>query len=315
MLSSIQSQTVSQVSYLEPQQTKLPSKAESQWAQLQQYIQTDSDAYLLKFWVKQVSREQTDEDIRFQNLFDKMKKNLFGSTQFFDSASVSYKATDYIQTEKRVRDFDLMLFWERLCNDNPHLNLSRFDNADQIRIYLKDPLNQEKMATVFSLNLPGIAEIWPDLYREYGATHQLPPFTTERAMHAYLEDPQNRATIGAILSQKRELILSKTTRLPPEIRYFANLEELIFSNRKGVVLPQEVFELKQLKILQICHSELEKLSQKIGQLSQLQELSLIGTQFSQLPDNLLTLQATKIKIENKTEMALSNTMQAFLNTR
>ncbi len=312
MLSSIQSQTMTQISHLESQPSTLSSKAESQWAQLQQYTQTHSEAYLLRFWVKQVSREQADENSRFQNLFDKMKKNLFGSTQFFPASSVPSIADDYIRAEKCLRDFDLMLFWERLCNDQPYLNLSRFDTADQIRTYLEDPVNQEKLATISSLCLPGIAEIWPVLHLEYGATHQLPPFTTERAMHNYLENPQNRATIGAILSQKREWILSKTTRLPPEIKYFINLEELIFSNRKGVVLPKEVFELKQLKILKVCHAELEKLSKKIGQLAQLQELTLIGTQFSQLPDSLLTLQTTKITIENKTEMKLANAMQAFL---
>ncbi len=289
----------------------LTDKTTCEWEKLSSYTREIKDAYFFKFIVK-IASKQNNEENRFLSLFNSLKENLHGGGNFLPS-QVSFIAADYIQAESRLRDFDLIIFWKHVTDEHPALNLPQFEEAEQIRLYLKS--NTQSINQITFLRMNGIFEIWSDWHTKYGHSLSFPFFETEKEIHQYLENRENMSTIIQVLSKERETILAKTTRLPPEIKYFLNLEELTFSNRKALTLPKEVFSLRKLKILNICHSELQKLSKKIELTKDhLLELRLIGTQFTSLPCELLKLKLSKILVENKTQINLSLNMRNFLNT-
>ncbi|MFA6916002.1 MAG: hypothetical protein WC222_06365 [Parachlamydiales bacterium] len=266
-----------------------------QWQQLQNYTTNQKEAYFLRYLVKIASKEESDDN-KFTSLFMSMKMNLFGTQRFFSSNSI-YEAQTYINTEIQIRNFDLILFWRQVRKDNPFLNLPELDDADQIRFFLES--NPESVTKITVLQMNGIFETWSVWYEKYGESLGFPSCETEKEIHDYLEDDKNKDVIRKIISKELDTILEKTSRLPPEIKYFAGLEKLTYSNRKAWVLPKEVFTLSNLKVLNVRHSELRKLSKKIGGMKQLKKLRLIGAQFEYLPRSLSHLKRTKLVIENK----------------
>lgn len=284
----------------------------NQWDELKAYTQSTGDAYLLKYWVKKISTKQLDEAASFSSLFTKMVKNQFGSTKYFDKPSATNSAADYIQADRRIRDFDLQIFWKDLLQSNPKLELPELNEAEDIRAYLESPESISNIVQVTSISMRGIFDLWPYLFQKYGDSDNFPSLETEAEMHTYLENPINRPLIGKIIANERELILAKTTRLPPEIKHFVNLEELLFSNRKAVVLPKEIYALEKLRSIKVCHSELKKLSKRVGELTNLTELWLFGTKFKTVPESILKLKPNTVVIKNKSAMDLPKVIQSYL---
>lgn len=275
------------------------SKIQEQWEVLKQYTQENKEAFVLRFWVKKIPLTNGNP---FEALFKTMKQNMFGTEQFFTIQKPTNDASDYINIDRAIRDFDLEMFWQQLCQSNLELELPQFNKAEEIRLYLKDPENQKKLGAITQFSMMGIFEYRDILFQRYGKSESFPQFSTEREMHTYLEDKTNEETIKAIVAQEREEIVKRTTRLSSAISYLVNLKVLTFSNRKGVTLPDEVFGLKELTTINICHAELEKLPNKILELPKLTSLSLIGTQFEKEPKAISGLKERNITVllENKT---------------
>lgn len=277
--------------------TKCEEGTSYQWQLLQEYTKKTEDAYFLKYLVKSATKLDETADKRFETLFHSMKEHLFGTDKFFSSELPTYIAQDYIETEKKIRDFDLLLFWKHLRNENPNLNLPPFTYPNEIRDYFQtDP---KKVARITVLKMNGILDCWEAWHKAYGESHGLPYFDNEKEIHAYLENDNNKPVLFAIISKERDTILEKTTRLPPEIKHLVGLKHLTLSNRKASVVPKAMYELSELRELNINHSELKKLSRRVGYLWQLQKLSITGSSLAGLPKELAWWPISDITIEDK----------------
>jgi internalin A len=99
----------------------------------------------------------------------------------------------------------------------------------------------------------------------------------------------------------RELDLSglELEELPPEIAKCTQLETLLLTGcdekktseeqtrwltNKLTKFPDAVFQLTNLKILNLNHNPITSIPEDLGQLSNLKQLTLFGTQITQLPE-------------------------------
>lgn len=82
------------------------------------------------------------------------------------------------------------------------------------------------------------------------------------------------------------------TSFPLEILSYKNLEHLWIGGQTQLQiseLPEAFFELKSLHTVQIYHSDIERISERISQLQNLEELTIERSRLQQLPESLLKL--------------------------
>lgn len=99
----------------------------------------------------------------------------------------------------------------------------------------------------------------------------------------------NSSNLGLESVQSLYLCNQRLKAIPPEIKYFTNLERLTLSDNELEELPKEITELKNLKLLDLSNNNLKKLPENFGNLSKLKELSLKNNQLSNLPDSFQSL--------------------------
>ena len=114
-----------------------------------------------------------------------------------------------------------------------------------------------------------------------------------------LERGQKRGEILKTIKENpeiKELILKDDTltQLPDEIWALRELEILDLRGLKLKTLPAEIANLKQLKELYLFNNKLEELPTEIGELQNLEVLYLGGNRLTSLPDELKNLDQLKI---------------------
>ena len=77
--------------------------------------------------------------------------------------------------------------------------------------------------------------------------------------------------------------------LPTELANFKNLEYLWIGMRGFEKIPDVVFTLEELKVLDLQHSKIRALQPKISRLTKLESLILLGTDISFFPEELISL--------------------------
>ncbi len=278
-------------------QNKIRFENASEWKTLKSYVKEHKqEAYFLKYLVKVAGKSSKVEIERFQTLFKSMQANLFFNPGFLPDEAASFRAEGYIKADKKIRDFDLIIFWKNVRTQNLELNFPEYNDAEAIRKYIKT--NPDKIAKVTHIHMLGIFEAWAGWAKKYGQELGLPYFETEKAMHDYLENSQNVSVIRQMVVKENAAILEKTTRLPAEAGSFTGLKTLVFSNRKSWVVPKSIYQLKALTELCFDHSELRKVSKLIGELKKT-NIRFIGTQLTVLPATIRQLDLSRVIIVDK----------------
>lgn len=119
---------------------------------------------------------------------------------------------------------------------------------------------------------------------------------TAKEIRKWMHDNQEAlASITSLdFSQKDDL-----RKLPPEIKYFKNLQELNLTNNAIEELPKEISKLKQLRILRLRNNQLERIPDSISKLSQLIELDLSNNQLHSLPASFCKMPSLRyLSLEN-----------------
>ena len=80
-----------------------------------------------------------------------------------------------------------------------------------------------------------------------------------------------------------DLSQCELTKLPPEIKFFTNLETLNLSKNRLKSLPSEIKSLTKLKTLDLCHNEIQQLPREISAFTQLEKLYASHNKISRIP--------------------------------
>ncbi len=123
-----------------------------------------------------------------------------------------------------------------------------------------------------------------DLLKRFDPKPLIPPRTNYNQQEAKEVDP--------LLVFHLSIDKKKFTSFEEDVLPFKNLEKLWIGgygkfDRK--ILPQELFELKQLHTLQIYISDIEQLPPEIEKLQNLEELSFEASKITEIPDSLSRL--------------------------
>lgn len=178
----------------------------------------------------------------------------------------------------------LEIVWSRL-----HANLNFQPgkpvpaNSDEIRAWLNNPANAQRINQVYSLDLS-------HLELEF-----LPPeiglFTQLKTLSLRYNRLSSITPLIGNLVQLTHLNLEHNhlKQLPPEIGKLFQLSYLNASNNRLRSLPREIGDLVRLIQLYIEHNELESLPPEIIKLTRLFQFCLFGNNLKSLPSEILSL--------------------------
>lgn len=168
-----------------------------------------------------------------------------------------------------ILDDSLVTLWERVQGQaRIHFEEGPVPNdAQEIRQWLDDPANGEKIAQVTRLNLSGT--------RLNLSGNLLTAFPAEMGCFSHLTE--------------LNLYYNQLTRLPETIGRLTKLRVLSLDSNKLISLPETIGMLSQLEELYLSYNQLVRLPGTIGNLSKLKKLYLERNPLTSLPESICKL--------------------------
>jgi hypothetical protein len=197
----------------------------------------------------------------------------------------SEAAYNRVQAEAQMLDESLVSIWPKIYAQL-HLPLPRKD-ADEIRCYLNDPLNNGLLNRITNLNLDNMElKILPPEIRNFRALTSL---KLEENLLDSLPD-----AIGDLSSLKEfDLPTNQLHSIPKTIGNLKRLKCLNLTNNCLDSLPKEIGNLRSLGELHLDKNRLSTLPETIGNLKSLKWLFLENNHLSSLPKDIRNLSALK----------------------
>ena len=107
--------------------------------------------------------------------------------------------------------------------------------------------------------------------------------------------PQDERVHPSLLIKNiKRLCLTLPERIPAEIGYFSELEELVLSRNELLFLPSKIGDLKNLRVLSLDNNKLTELPPALANLSKLRHLGLSNNSIDELPKWIAELSELRI---------------------
>ncbi len=194
-------------------------------------------------------------------------------------AVIGFDPSPYNEMQQRL-DKALETIWKSIQKNIDFEEERVPDNAEAVRKWLNNPLNQEKIGLITKLDLSEMnLTVLPP---EIGKLSQLNMLSLYGNLLTIIP-----SDIGK-LSQLTHLGLSRNrlTTLPSEIGHCSKLTWLHLYKNQLATIPSEIGKLSQLKMLHLEQNRLTSLPPQIGNLSQLTELYLEENRLTSLPPEI-----------------------------
>ena len=126
-------------------------------------------------------------------------------------------------------------------------------------------------------------------------------------------EQKNREWIKKLLEWRRQHIIQDSAIFPETYGDILKTTKISLRWNRLTYLPKELFNIKQLKILELNNNNLVNLPMEIGQLENLQKLNLNLNNLQKLPEEITHLRRIQyLNIKNNKILELSNGQVSWL---
>jgi hypothetical protein len=255
-------------------------------------IVCNMEATLWKKCPENITQKEQEKCVESQvnHLFDQLAEK-FQSKRAHEQVPVDCSA--YLHLQQSLENEALQTIWNTRLSPLFRLGNPHPSTPEEIRAWLKDPVNANQVNSIYKLDLSGLnlntlpAEITL-------LTHLIELYLNNNPLQhvsSYLSDLPQLTTL--------EMNNVQIHYIPRSISKMKQLQWLSLTNNRICIIPDFLTELTHLRRLSLDHNEIAKIPDSLAELKSLQGVFLTHNKISEIPTSLNALHSLiKLCLDN-----------------